>query len=70
MRSQDEEHRRIARNLHDSLGQYLASIKMDLELLSHSGAQNKDEVLATALKSVDQSIAETRNVLCLLHPPC
>ena len=30
MRSQDEEHRRIARNLHDSLGQYLASIKMKL----------------------------------------
>jgi len=70
MRSQDEEHRRIARNLHDSLGQYLASIKMNLELLSHSDAQNKDEVLASALKSVDQSIAETRTVLCLLHPPC
>jgi len=70
MRSQDEEHRRIARNLHDSLGQYLASIKMNLELLSHSDAQNKDEVLASALKSVDQSIAETRTVSCLLHPPC
>jgi len=43
---------------------------MNLELLSHSDAQNKDEVLASALKSVDQSIAETRTVLCLLHPPC
>ena len=31
MRSQDEERRRIARNLHDSLGQYLAGIKMSVE---------------------------------------
>ncbi|HVR26506.1 MAG TPA: histidine kinase [Candidatus Polarisedimenticolia bacterium] len=30
MRSQDDEHRRIARNLHDSLGQYLTSIKLNL----------------------------------------
>jgi transcriptional regulator with PAS, ATPase and Fis domain len=32
MRLKDEEHRRIARNLHDSLGQYLASVKMNLAL--------------------------------------
>jgi signal transduction histidine kinase len=41
MRSQDEEHRRIARNLHDSLGQYLTSIKMNLESLRRSDAPNK-----------------------------
>jgi len=69
MRSQDEEHRRIARNLHDSLGQYLASIKMNLELLSHSDTPNKDEVLSSTLESVERSIAETRTLSCLLHPP-
>jgi len=69
MRLQDEEHRRIARNLHDSLGQYLASIKMNLELLSHPDAPNKDEVLSSALESVERSIAETRTLSCLLHPP-
>jgi signal transduction histidine kinase len=68
MRSQDEEHRRIARNLHDSLGQYLTSIKMNLESLSRSDSLNKDEVFF-ALESVDRSIAETRTLSCLLHPP-
>jgi signal transduction histidine kinase len=69
MRSQDEEHRRIARNLHDSLGQYLTSIKMNLESLRRSDEPNKDEVLSSALESVERSIAETRTLSCLLHPP-
>jgi signal transduction histidine kinase len=69
MRLQDEEHRRIARNLHDSLGQYLTSIKMNLESLSRCDAPNKDEVLSAALESVERSIAETRTLSCLLHPP-
>ena len=68
MRSQDEEHRRIARNLHDSLGQYLTSIKMNLDLLGGSDAPDKD-VLSATLKSVEQCIAETRTLSCLLHPP-
>ncbi len=53
MRSQDEERRRIARNLHDSLGQDLTSIKMNLESLRRSGcAEQETEVLASALESV------------------
>ena len=67
MRSQDEERRRIARNLHDSLGQHLASIKMSLDLLN-SGAAEKD-VLTTALKSVEHCLSETRTLSSLLHPP-
>jgi signal transduction histidine kinase len=69
MRSQDEEHRRIARNLHDSLGQHLTSIKLNLELLRHSDALNRDEALSTALESIEQCIAETRTLSSLLHPP-
>ena len=69
MRSQDEEHRRIARNLHDSLGQYLTSIKMNLESLRGSDAPNKDDVLSATLESVERSISETRTLSCLLHPP-
>jgi signal transduction histidine kinase len=69
MRSQDDEHRRIARNLHDSLGQHLTSIKMSLESLSRSDMPNKDEVLSAALESVERSLAETRTLSCLLHPP-
>ena len=69
MRLQDEERRRIARNLHDSFGQYLTSIKMSLESLRRSDAPNKDEVLSSALESVERSIVETRTLSCLLHPP-
>ncbi len=69
MRSQDEERRRIARNLHDSLGQELTSIKLNLESLRLSDAPNKDEVLSSALESVERSIVETRTLSCLLHPP-
>ncbi len=69
MRLQDEEHRRIARNLHDSLGQYLTSIKMNLDMLIPSAAPNQAELLSAALESVERSIAETRTLSCLLHPP-
>jgi signal transduction histidine kinase len=69
MRSQDEEHRRIARNLHDSLGQYLTGIKLNLESLSRSDGSNKDEVLSSALELIERSLAETRTLSCLLHPP-
>src|SRR5262249_11297642 len=69
MHSQDDVSRRIARNLHDSLGQYLASIKMNLESLRRSDAPNRDEVLSAALASVERSIAEIRTLSCLLHPP-
>lgn len=68
MRSQDEERRRIARNLHDSLGQYLTSIKINLELLSGSDVPDKT-VLSATLRSVEQCISETRTLSSLLHPP-
>ena len=67
MHSQDQERRRIARNLHDSLGQYLAIIKMGLDSLS-SNTSNR-EVLSTTLKSVEQCISEVRTLSSLLHPP-
>ena len=67
MHSQDDERRRIARNLHDSLGQHLASIKMSLDLLNSDTADKK--VLTAALKSVEQCMSETRTLSSLLHPP-
>ena len=69
MRSQDEERRRIARNLHDSLGGYLASIKINLETLSASYGLGKDEVLSATLESVERCLSETRTLSSLLHPP-
>jgi signal transduction histidine kinase len=65
---QDEERRRFARELHDSLGQYLISLKMNLSLML-SRPQESNGLLAESIKLVDESIAETRTLSYLLHPP-
>jgi signal transduction histidine kinase len=67
--AQDVERRRIARNLHDSLGQYLASVKMNLDLVSPCVSPGGAAFLSSAKDSLDQCIAETRTISHLLHPP-
>jgi PAS domain S-box-containing protein len=57
---QDDERRRIARELHDDLGQQLSGLKM----LLHN-PKDKDEALQTA----DKALASVRNLSYLLHPP-
>lgn len=66
MQLQDAERRRFSRELHDSLGQYLTGVKMNLEMFV---AQGKGELLSEAIQLLDQSIAETRTISHLLHPP-
>jgi signal transduction histidine kinase len=67
--TQDVERRRIARNLHDSLGQYLASIKMNLDLLDAHVSPDAATYLSSALDSLEKCISETRTISQLLHPP-
>jgi len=71
MRSQDEERRRIARELHDGLGQYLVAVKMSLDVLAMNSAKDPKlaECLADATKQIETAIAETRTMSHLLHPP-
>jgi signal transduction histidine kinase len=64
---QDEERRRFSRELHDSLGQYLAGVKMNLEMFANS--HPADRLLSEAIQLLDQSISETRTISHLLHPP-
>jgi PAS domain S-box-containing protein len=63
---QDEERRRIARDLHDDLGQQLALLKMALDMASH---RKKSDELSQALELTDGAIARVRNISYLLHPP-
>jgi signal transduction histidine kinase len=63
---QDEERRKFSRELHDSLGQYLAGAKMNVEMFAQK--QSAPE-LASAIQLLDQSITETRTISHLLHPP-
>lgn len=63
---QDAERRKFSRELHDSLGQYLAGVKMNLEMFA---SRRTDSLLVEAIHLLDQSIAETRTISHLLHPP-
>lgn len=66
LRLQDDERRKFARELHDSLGQYLSGIKM---LLPRIGQATPDATLAQCIETVDKALAETRTISHLLHPP-
>src|SRR5579872_656016 len=70
LRTQDEERRRIGRDLHDSLGQYLSLLKMKLDILAPLGDPEvalRDA--ATCAQLVDQCIKEVRTISYLLYPP-
>ena len=65
---QDEERRRIARGLHDSLGQYLAALKMNLDCLPNP-TNEQSKLISDCSDIVNRSLAEIRTVSHLLHPP-
>src|SRR5262249_40014445 len=68
----DEEQRRIARELHDSTGQNLAALAMDLtRIQKESGALGPKalEALSECLVLADQCCREVRDMAELLHPP-
>lgn len=72
MQAQDEERRRVARELHDSAGQYLAAVQMNLAALSNDPALAGDGVrtrLADTINLIDHCTAEVRTLSYLLHPP-
>lgn len=70
MRAQDEERRRIARELHDSLGQYLAYAKICIDASQKPGANEKESHnIHDAAEALDKCIIEARTISHLLHPP-
>jgi PAS domain S-box-containing protein len=70
MTMQDQEHRRIARELHDGLGQELAVAKMVLDnSLQVKSAQSGNQVCADASRIIDRAIQQVRTMSHLLHPP-
>jgi PAS domain S-box-containing protein len=68
----DEEHRRIARELHDSVGQLLAALSMNIALLRDEQHQPDSQLAKTIDESaalLDQANREIRTISHLLHPP-
>ncbi|MGB9199486.1 MAG: sensor histidine kinase [Terriglobales bacterium] len=72
MNVQDAERRRLARELHDGVGQYLAAIKMSCDV-ALAEAKGRSDVISHALHDtvglVDRCTAEVRTMSHLLHPP-
>ncbi|CAG5086085.1 sensor histidine kinase [Parvicella tangerina] len=64
IRSQELERNRIARDLHDSIGQLLSAAKVNLEQLSG----RHDETIQNSINLIDQSVEEMRNVAFHLMP--
>jgi PAS domain S-box-containing protein len=72
LQSQDEERRRIARDLHDSLGQYLSVLKMKLDSLANAAAGKGSgdlKELAQCAELTDEAVKEVRTISYLLYPP-
>jgi PAS domain S-box-containing protein len=72
MQVQDEERRRIARDLHDSTGQALALLSMNLSVLEVEARRSSPEMakgLSENAEIVRQVSTELRTLSYLLHPP-
>jgi signal transduction histidine kinase len=72
MRLQDEERRRMARLLHETVAQSLAALKMDLAVVKRHGKWSTfkgREALQDAVALTDECIREVRTLSYLLHPP-
>ena len=65
MQVQDEERRRIARDLHDSTGQKLVALKLSLAQGSKPNASLREE----QSKLVDDILQDIRTLSQILHPP-
>ncbi len=74
--AREEERTRVAREIHDELGQVLTVVKMDLSLLernlSERGKANADDDIVTQIRAtsqlVDDSIEKMRQIIRELRP--
>ena len=72
LQSQDEERRRIARDLHDSTGQDLVALATMLGQLRVSipaGEQKSRRLLSECSSLADRCLGEVRTLSYVLHPP-
>jgi signal transduction histidine kinase len=69
---QDDERRRFAADLHDSIGQRLAALAMNLDLLEGAEealAARSRHALTESRSLAEQCVQEVRTMAYLLHPP-
>jgi signal transduction histidine kinase len=71
LKVQDDERRKLARDLHDSTGQTLAALKISVSFLQEK-CQEDSNIMAIAsdvAQLADRAIEEIRTMSYLLHPP-
>lgn len=72
LQTQDEERRRIGRDLHDSVGQYLVGLKMKVDSLKSAAERTQREdfsELAECSQMIEEAIKEVRTISYILFPP-
>lgn len=68
MQMQEDERKHLSREIHDSLGQELASVRYQLEATQRVLGE-KDNGLAVAVKTCDGLLARLREIASSLRPP-
>lgn len=68
LRVQDEERRRMARTLHDELGQELVALKLEIDTMRGT-EDGENRNLMQAAELVSSALQKVRNMSYLLHPP-
>jgi signal transduction histidine kinase len=70
MQVQDSERRRVARDVHDGLGQHLVAVKMGIDQFIRRVREPEDTENLTEISSLlHRAITESRTISHLLHPP-
>jgi signal transduction histidine kinase len=64
---QDSERRRLARELHDTVGQYLMALKLNVGILKK--APEREDLWSESEDLMKSCISEVRTLSHLLHPP-
>jgi uncharacterized protein (UPF0335 family) len=70
-RVREEDRKKVARDLHDEIGQILTSIKMDMKWISRRLPDSEGEVrnrLQESLQSVDEGVKSVRAICSRLRP--
>src|SRR5579863_5118841 len=71
LKVQDQERRKLARDLHDSTGQTLTALKLSASFLQENCEQDSSTLgfVSEVVALADQAIDEIRTMSYLLHPP-
>ena len=67
--AQDNERRKISRELHDSVGQSLVAAMMSISGFKRENSIGNNTKLDEALRVLDSALSEVRTLSHLLHPP-